>query len=58
MKLKKVSCALALLCVPTVALANVIQSSKIFPIVDVQSGYLLGATRGKNWIKQIGRAHV
>ncbi len=51
MKMKQASCALALLCVPTVALANVIQSSKIFPIVDVQTGYLLGGTRGKNWIK-------
>ena len=51
MKLKKTLCALALFGIPAVAVANVIRSSKVVPIVDVRSGYLLGASRGKNWIK-------
>ena len=50
MKLKKALCALALCGVPAVAVANVIQSSRISPIVDVRSGYLLGASRGNNWL--------
>lgn len=51
MKTKHLMCALALFCVPAIAVAGMIRSSKVLPIVDVQSGYLLGGTRDKNWIK-------
>lgn len=50
MKLKKLSCALALFCIPAIAVAATIRSSKISPIVDVPSGYLLGGSQGTKWV--------
>ena len=51
MNAKKAMCALALTSISvTTVVAAKIASGKMTPIVDAQSGYLLGASQGKSWI--------